>query len=287
MDTIRRNTTEVNMDVNVKRIAWGAIFAGALIMLVTMLLLSLLGLGIGLGSINPASEQQPMQGLGLGAIIWWVLSNLIAVFVGGYVAGKLANVDFKGSGLLHGVIAWSLYTVISFYILTTTVGAIFSGVGSALTKSVSTIGSGVGQMVEKGKEKGLNLETLLNQVQGNNQSDTLLKSEDIANVVKDVIFKDGKLDRNIQRQDIENAIAQNTKYSKEQVSKASDEVYKKYQQAMSKVEEVKQDVEVVNEKASKAAIWSFVALLIGAILAALGGKTGGVRDDADWHTQQK
>ena len=140
MDTIRRNTTEVNMDVNAKRIAWGAIFAGALIMLVVMLLLSLLGLGIGLGSINPASEQQPMQGLGMGAIIWWVLSNLIAVFIGGYVAGKLTNVDFKGSGLLHGVIAWSMYTVISFYILTTTVGAIFSGVGSALTKSVSTIG---------------------------------------------------------------------------------------------------------------------------------------------------
>ena len=64
-----------------RKLSWGAIIAGVIVALVTMLLLNLLGIGIGFGSINPVVEQNPMSGVGTGAIIWWVVSNLIAIFL--------------------------------------------------------------------------------------------------------------------------------------------------------------------------------------------------------------
>ncbi|RYY08132.1 MAG: hypothetical protein EOO36_24060, partial [Cytophagaceae bacterium] len=55
-----------------KRISWGAIFAGTVLAIVLQLALSLLGLGIGLGTIDPLTEQNPMAGIGTGAAIWWI-----------------------------------------------------------------------------------------------------------------------------------------------------------------------------------------------------------------------
>ena len=60
--------------------------------LVFMLVLNLLGIGIGLASINPVTEQSPFSGVGTGAIIWWVVSNLIAIFAGGYTAARLSGI---------------------------------------------------------------------------------------------------------------------------------------------------------------------------------------------------
>ena len=45
---------------------------------------SLLGLGIGLSTVDPAAGDTPeATSLGLGAGIWWVVSNLIALVIGG------------------------------------------------------------------------------------------------------------------------------------------------------------------------------------------------------------
>ena len=50
-----------------RRISWGAVFAGAL---VVQLALSLLGLGIGMGTVDSLKEANPLRGLGTGAIVW-------------------------------------------------------------------------------------------------------------------------------------------------------------------------------------------------------------------------
>ena len=61
-----------------KRISWGAIFAGTVLAIVLQLALSLLGLGIGLGTIDPLTEQNPMSGIGTGAAIWWIVTMSLA-----------------------------------------------------------------------------------------------------------------------------------------------------------------------------------------------------------------
>ena len=53
-----------------KRISWSAVFAGVLVAIVTQMLLTLLGLGIGLGTVDPLQERNPVAGLGIGSAIW-------------------------------------------------------------------------------------------------------------------------------------------------------------------------------------------------------------------------
>lgn len=287
MDIEKNYTSTTDLDVKtvpVRRITWGAIFAGALVMLVIMMLLSLLGIGIGLGAINPL-EDQAFEGLGTGAIIWWILSNLIAVFFGGYVTGRLMNYSYKGGGILHGIVAWSLFTVVSFLLLSTAIGTVFSGVGSVVTKSVSTIGSGAELLVggsEEGQGQNLfNLEEITNGVlSGGESGDASQKQYNIESidVLKQVFFENGKLNTDIQREEVVDALAQNSNLTQQQVNEVADEVMNVYGQAVGKWQEVKQEASQTAEKvtsaASTAAIWSFVALLIGALMAGFGGYIG-------------
>ncbi|MDT0690141.1 hypothetical protein RM549_10120 [Salegentibacter sp. F188] len=136
MDTTRTTRSRTgfnNLRDKVTRSSWGAIFAGALTALAISFLLNLLGLGIGLTSINPMTESDPLAGLGTGTIIWWGLSNLVALFVGGLVAGRMSGFPSSADGGIHGFLAWALYAIVTFYFLTSTVGSIMNGMGNIVS----------------------------------------------------------------------------------------------------------------------------------------------------------
>jgi hypothetical protein len=129
--------------VATKRISWGAILAGAVLALVLQLALSLLGLGIGLGTIDPLTEQNPMAGIGIGAGIWWVVSMLVSLYLGATVASRLAGMPRPTDGMLHGLLTWSVVTLLTFYLLTTAVGRIIGGVTGVAGRALSGMGSAV------------------------------------------------------------------------------------------------------------------------------------------------
>ena len=56
----------------IRRISWGAIFAGLIVTLVCQILLTMLGVAIGAATIEPIQEQKPLEGLGTGAALWWI-----------------------------------------------------------------------------------------------------------------------------------------------------------------------------------------------------------------------
>ena len=126
-----------------KRISWSAIFAGVLVAIVTQMLLTLLGLGIGLGTIDPVQERNPTAGLGIGSAIWYIISSLLSLFVGGWITGRLASAPRLFDGIIHGVLTWCLVTLLTIYFLTTTVGSIIGGAGKLVGGLVSTAGSAV------------------------------------------------------------------------------------------------------------------------------------------------
>lgn len=111
----------------ISRISWGAILAGAITAVVVAFLLNLLGLGIGLTTIDPMTEAKPLDGLGTGTLIWWGISNLAALFIGGMVAGRMCGLPMNSDGGLHGFLAWALYLILSLYLVSSTVGGIFNG----------------------------------------------------------------------------------------------------------------------------------------------------------------
>lgn len=130
-----------------KRISWAAVFAGVILAMVVQLLLSMLGTGIGMSTVDPAQGDTPAgKTLGIGAGIWWSVSSLIALYTGGWVSAHLAGVPRKVDGVLHGLLTWGLSTLLMLYLLTTTVGAMIGGafklvggVASTVTETVAAV----------------------------------------------------------------------------------------------------------------------------------------------------
>lgn len=106
--TMRARTTSVetsrSVDRPFARVSWGAIFAGAIIALATQVVLTLIGTAVGLATLNPATGENPTgTTLGVGAAVWLVISSLVSLFLGGYVAGRLGETF---NGWLHGLATW-------------------------------------------------------------------------------------------------------------------------------------------------------------------------------------
>jgi len=122
-----------NMAAKVSRISWGAILAGTLTALAVVSMLNLLGLGIGFSTIDPMTENDTLNGLGMGTLIWLGLSNLVALFVGGMVAGRMSGYPSISDGALHGFLSWALFTLVSFFLITSAIGTMVNGMSSAVS----------------------------------------------------------------------------------------------------------------------------------------------------------
>lgn len=142
-EPIYANTYREPAAAAVKRISWAAVLAGVVVALVTQLLLSLLGIGIGASTIDPMTEQNPTSGLGLGAGVWFIISSLLSLFAGGWVAGRLAGIPRNTDSLLHGILTWGLTTLLLFYFLTSTIGSLIGGTFRVLGSGLSAAASGV------------------------------------------------------------------------------------------------------------------------------------------------
>ncbi|MHA7056086.1 TIGR04086 family membrane protein [Aquimarina sp. M1] len=131
METVITNVN--NTKQRFSRISWGGVLAGTLTTLTVLILLSLLGLGIGMTTIDPMTEQHPLSGLGTGTIIWWIVTNLVAIFIGGMVAARSSGLPSNTDGAVHGFLSWGLSLLISILLVTSTLGSILSGAGTIIS----------------------------------------------------------------------------------------------------------------------------------------------------------
>lgn len=128
----------------VRRTSWGAILAASAIALAVQIVLNLLGVGIGAAIVNPASSQDaPGLTASLSGAAWFIGSGLLASFVGGYIASRLSGSISTTVGILHGLAAWAVSTLIVIYLLTTSVGAVVGGAFNGATELLSGAGKTV------------------------------------------------------------------------------------------------------------------------------------------------
>jgi hypothetical protein len=131
-----------------KRVSWPAIFAGAVVTVSLQVLLSMLGVGIGLGTVDPASTDNPgLATFGIGAGLWWLASTLVSLVVGGYTAAWLAGITLRFDGMLHGLVTWGVTLLLTFYLLGSAVGGAIGGafnlVGNVTGAAASAAGEGI------------------------------------------------------------------------------------------------------------------------------------------------
>ena len=141
-------TTGEVQSPSVKRISWSAILAGVTVAVAAQLVLSLLGAGIGFGLVDPLAGDTPGAGsFGLGAGLWWLVSNLVALAAGGYTAAWLAGNTLRFDGMLHGLVTWGVTLLLTFYLLTTALGGLIGGaftmVGGVTSSAASAAGEGL------------------------------------------------------------------------------------------------------------------------------------------------
>jgi ElaB/YqjD/DUF883 family membrane-anchored ribosome-binding protein len=107
--------------------------------LVVYLLLSILGTAIGAGSIDPLKDQKPVSGLGTGTAIWLILTSALSVAVGAFASGRLA----RREGRTHGLLAWAVTTLVTFYLLASAVSGATGSILHLAGSGLSAAGSGI------------------------------------------------------------------------------------------------------------------------------------------------
>ena len=116
----------------VRRVSWGAIFAGTAIAMGLMVLFTTLGIGIGAASFDPLYDNESVGGFTTGGAIYIVITQLIALVIGGYVAARLAGIPRTPSALMHGAAVWAVSTLILAYMAVTGAGAAFGAASTVL-----------------------------------------------------------------------------------------------------------------------------------------------------------
>jgi hypothetical protein len=105
-----------------------------------MVLLGSLGIAIGATTIDPQTGDTPSaRAFGIGAGIWWIASSVLALFGGGWAAGRLAGPRRRLESTLHGVVTWSFTTTIAVALMTTAVGSMVSGAMRVLGAASSIV----------------------------------------------------------------------------------------------------------------------------------------------------
>lgn len=194
--------TEAEVPAVVRRISWGAIIAGVIIAVITQVMMGLLGVAIGASTINPVTEYNPAEGFGTGTVVWLAATNLLSLFAGGYIAGRLAGSTNSVDGILHGLVTWGAGTIIVMYLVTTSVGTVlgntFSVVLQGAGAATQAVASGItnadfpdlppevaAQVEATLEEQGVNLDALQTASLDTIQSEINALLED-ANLAEDV-----------------------------------------------------------------------------------------------------
>jgi hypothetical protein len=282
------------------RISWSAVFAGAVVALATHMALSTLGFGIGVSAIDPQNRKHPVQGVPTTILVWMFFSGLVALFVGGWVSGRMAGtIPFDSA--IHGVITWAFATVTIVILATTSLGYIVGGtfklMGEAASSTMQAAASILPGAAKMAKDAiADNLPTMnWTAIQRDAKQLFAKGSEGGSSKEKDDMSDDDTQElltsaygvvRNgleVPAQDeIVRMISSKTGVKPEEAKKTLDrweamykDAKKKYEVLVDQADKAARDAAQVAKSAiGRIAVWTFVSLVFGVGIAALGGNLG-------------
>ncbi|UHS56737.1 PhnA-like protein [Agrobacterium vaccinii] len=281
-------TTGVHAPVlrdSIANVSWGSIFAGVAIALSLHLLLNLLGLAIGAGVIDPAQNDTPTAAsLSTGSVIWVIVSGIIAAFIGAYVASRLSGRVVRSTGALHGLASWAVTTLIVFYLLTTSVGALvggaFTGVTSVFSGAGSTIATAAtaaAPSLATANNPMSTIEQRIREASGGNDPQAL---RDAAVSAMRAALTGDQAQADDARNRAADALARAQNIPVDQARQQVTDYENQYKQAVEQAKKTATEAaQATATGVSTAAYVAFGALLIGAIAALFGGNIGAAHTD--------
>jgi hypothetical protein len=263
---------ETKNEAHSSGVSWPAVIAGAFVAAALSLILLALGTGIGLSAMSPwEGTGASASAVGRTAIVWFILTELIASSVGGYLAGRLRTkwvnihtdeVYFRDTA--HGFLVWAVGLVITAAFLASAVASVGR---NARGNSAAAEGSAVAASRSAFGPNEYLVDSLLRTTPPRTgQDDAPLRSE------VGLIFLNGLREGNIPVADkgyLAQIIAARTGISETEAEKRVDDTFAQAIQA----------TDTARTAVAHSMYWTFLALLIGAFCASFAATIGGKQRD--------
>jgi len=272
--------------IMLNQVDWGAVFAGAAIALVMQIILNMIGLGVGLSTLDVAQGDTPSVGsMSVGAGIWFVVSGILAAALGGYIAGRLSGKASSSTTAYHGLISWAVSTLAVIYLLSAAASGM---VGGALSTASSALGGA-------GKALGGSLQTAVQTAAPslNNVSDPMAAIEskvrnasggqdpaalrDAATTAIRAALTGDQAQQAAANDKAVEAIAKAQNISQDEAKTQVEQYQQQYKDAVAKTKlQAKQAADTAAKRASQGALFGALALLLGALAAFFAGRASAV-----------
>lgn len=142
--TYDADTDTVTVGAPLDRIRWSSVLGGVLTFFASFVVLTVLGLAIGLSTFDANNPDD----FAIGATIYGSLNAIISFFLGGFVAAKTTAVAGTGNGLLNGAMVWiaSIALIVNF--LGAGVGSLLGTAGSIAQTAVTSAADVAGSVAD-------------------------------------------------------------------------------------------------------------------------------------------
>ena len=212
-------------------------------------------------------------------LLTWSLSALISLWIGGWVAGRVGAAGDEDSGKLHGFVVWSLATVLGFLLIAMGVGKALNVAGQAIAGAGKAAVEAAPALIDKSATM---IKDYSAEVTKDGKPLTPAATRELGADLKNLLLN-GETGRTTQNRDaLVATISRHTAMTPEESGKTVDEWTASYDRATKEAQDVAAVAaakarDIADRTASAtgaAAIWTFFAFWIGAVLAAWGGKCG-------------
>ena len=301
-----------NSESPASAVSWGAVIGGAFVAASLALILTILGVGLGLSSISPwMGAGATATTIGVSAIVWLIVTQAIAAGLGGYLAGRLRTkwarvhgdeVYFRDTA--HGFLVWAVGVVITVAFLasaassivgtTAKVAGVTATAGTGALAALPNVmnASGVSDPMDStagSTRQSAGIQTGLSTT-GSYLTDSMFRNDrsgpdtardlrpEVGRILNEAMRK-GTLPA-ADRTYVAQVIAARTGMSQTDSELRVDAVFAQAKSIAADAElAARNAADETRKAAAKTSLWIFVALLIGAFCASLAATFGGRQRD--------
>ncbi|MEY9728233.1 PhnA-like protein [Bradyrhizobium yuanmingense] len=271
--------------IMLNQVAWGAVFAGAAIALVMQMILNMIGLGVGLSTVDVGEGNTPSAtSMSVGAGIWFVLSGIVAAALGGYIAGRLSGKASASTTAYHGLMSWAVSTLAVIYLLSSAASGLAGGALSTASSALGGAGKALGGSIQTAVQTAaptLNnvsdpMAAIESKVRGASGQDPAALRDAAATAVRAALTGDASQQAAANDKAAE-ALAKAQNISQDEAKAQISQYQQQYKDAVAKTkEQAKQAADTAAKRVSQGALFAAVALLLGALAAFFAGQAGAV-----------
>ena len=274
--TVQPTVGEDAHTIMVNSISWPAIFAGVVVGLVTQLLLTMLGTGIGVATLDATvgrGSDPSAETFSIISGIWFVVSGLIASFVGGYVAARMSGRTVATTGAMHGLTTWAFTTLLVLWLLTTSVGSIVGGALGGVANAVGGLGQTLASSAQPFIQQADPLENIDNLVRGTGTDPEALQAR-ASNAIRQILIA-GETPNPQLRERAVSALAEAANIPQDQAEQRLDQILSQLRDTRDRVvTAASQTADKAASVISTGALIAFASLVLGAIAGWFGGRSG-------------